>query len=250
MRRSLRERVRKGERLIGVLLRMPAEETVEMASTAGIDFVLIDCEHGPADVTVLRQHIAAAQVNGTPVIVRTGERDDRLALRALDQGAEGLLGPHLDDVTDAHSLVSAAMYPPVGQRGFATYSRAGRFGAVDSQTHRDWYLENTLLLGMIESPLGVANVDEIVGVERLDGIMVGPSDLLVTSTPQDLSVGEAMKKVNATLRRQQKIRLDIVGSREKAEAAFADGAQMVVYNLAAVMMTMMHDLVGGVPTRN
>ena len=153
---SLRARAEAGERLIGVLLRMPGEELVEMAAIAGFDFVLVDCEHGPADVVALRQHLAVAAIHRVPVVVRVGENDSGMILRALDQGAQGILAPHLDSAADARALVSAAHYPPIGTRGFATYSRAGRFGETDAAAHRDWFLANTLVLGMIESPTGVA----------------------------------------------------------------------------------------------
>ena len=220
---SLRARARAGEKLIGALLRMPSEELVEMLAVAAFDFVLIDCEHGPADLVALRQHIALAQVHDVPVIVRVGEGDRDQILRVLDQGAEGILAPHLDTTADAEALVAAAMYPPVGSRGFATYSRAGRFGLVDPADHREWWLENTLVLGMIESPRGVTNVDAIVTVPRLDGIMVGPADLAASSGPDDQPVPQAIAAVHSALARAGSLRMDIVGTRDAASAAFTDG---------------------------
>ena len=166
---SLRARAEAGEHLIGVLLRMPGEELVEMAAVAGFDFVLVDCEHGPADIVALRQHMAVAAVHGVPVVVRVGESDAGMILRALDQGAQGILAPHIDSAPDARALVSAAHYPPIGTRGFATYSRAGRFGQTDAAAHRDWFLANTLVLGMIESPAGVACAREIASGARSAG---------------------------------------------------------------------------------
>lgn len=109
---SLRARALAGDRLLGVLLRMPNEELVEMAAVAGFDFVLIDCEHGPADVGALRHHIAFAAVHAVPVLVRVGEGEHALILRALDQGAEGVVAPHLDTVADAEAYVRAVHYPP------------------------------------------------------------------------------------------------------------------------------------------
>lgn len=239
---SLRARAQAGEKLIGALLRMPSEELVEMLAVAGFDFVLLDCEHGPADLVALRQHIALAQVHGVPVIVRVGEGDRGQILRVLDQGAQGILAPHLDTTADAEGLVSAAMYPPIGSRGFATYSRAGRFGLVDPAEHRDWWLENTLVLGMIESPRGVANVEAIVAVPRLDGIMVGPADLAASSGPDDIPVAEATTRVHSAVADAGSLRMDIVGTRDAADAAFADGADLVVYNLASSLMAHLRTL--------
>jgi 4-hydroxy-2-oxoheptanedioate aldolase len=239
---SLRERANEGEKLIGALLRMPSEELVEMLAVAGFDFVLIDCEHGPSDIVALRQHIAVAAVHGVPVIVRVGEGDRAQILRVLDQGAEGILAPHLDTAADAAALVDASLYPPVGGRGFATYSRAGRFGQVDPAAHRDWWLENTLVLGMIESPLGVANVEGIVATPRLDGIMVGPADLAASSGPEDSPVPDAIAAVHTALATAGSLRLDIVGTRAAADASFAAGADLVVYNLASSLLAHLTDL--------
>lgn len=247
MTASLRQRASAGEKLIGALLRMPAEETVEMLAVAGFDFVLIDCEHGPADIVALRHHIALAAVHDVPVVVRVGEKDRGLVLRVLDQGAQGILAPHLDTAEDAADLVDASLYPPVGSRGFATYSRAGRFGEVAAAAHRDWWLENTLVLGMIESPRGVANVEAIVSTPRLDGIMIGPADLAAASGADDLPVSEAVAVVNGALARSAALRMDIVGTKDAATAAFAHGADLVVYNLASSLMTHLRDLAA--PTR-
>lgn len=239
---SLRARARAGEKLIGALLRMPSEELVEMLAVAEFDFILIDCEHGPADLVALRQHMALAQVHGVPVIVRVGEGDRGQILRVLDQGAEGILAPHLDTAEDAAALVDGAMYPPVGTRGFATYSRSGRFGLVDPADHRDWWLENTLVLGMIESPGGVASVDAIVATSRLDGIMVGPADLAASSGPDDPPAPESIAAVHDALARAGSLRMDIVGTRDAASGALADGADLVVYNLASSLMAHLRGL--------
>jgi 4-hydroxy-2-oxoheptanedioate aldolase len=241
---SLRTRARAGEKLLGALLRMPSEELVEMLAVAEFDFVLIDCEHGPADITSLRNHIALAAVHGVPVIVRVGENDRGQILRVLDQGAEGILAPHLDTGADAAALVDASLYPPVGNRGFATYSRAGRFGETPAAEHLERYLENTLVLGMIESPGGVRNVEAIVGTERLDGIMVGPADLAVSSGSEDPPVAAGIAAVHAELARSGSLRMDIVGTRQAAEASFAAGADLVVYNLASSLMRHLRELAG------
>ncbi len=241
---SLRTRAKRGERLIGALLRMPSEELVEMAAVAGLDFVLIDCEHGPADVIAFRNHIALASLHRVPVVVRVGENDPGQILRVLDQGAEGILAPHLDTAADAARVVDAALYPPVGHRGFATYSRAGRFGEVDPAEHLNRYLEDTLVLGMIESPRGVENAAGIIATPRLDGIMLGPADLAASSGPEDAPVADAIASVNAELARAGSLRMDIVGSREAAEDAFSDGARLVVYNLAHSLMDHLRDLAG------
>ena len=113
-----------------MLLRVPAEELVEMVAISGFDFVLIDCEHGPADLVALRQHIALASLHGVPCWSGSARDEPALVLRVLDHGAAGVVAPHIDTAAGARALVESAHYPPLGQRGFATYCRAGRFGSV------------------------------------------------------------------------------------------------------------------------
>jgi 4-hydroxy-2-oxoheptanedioate aldolase len=243
---SIRERALRGDRLIGALVRIPAEELVEMAAVAGLDFLLIDCEHGPADIVALRHHIALAAVHGVPVLVRVGEGARAQVLRVLDQGAEGIVAPHVESAIEAAEVVDASLYPPAGSRGFATYGRAGRFGETTPQAHKAWCLENTLVFGMIESPRGVAAAGEIIATPRLDGILVGPADLAAASGPDDLPLADAIAVVHAELARAGSLRMDIVGTRDAAERAFAAGADLVVYNLTASLMTHLRDLASAI----
>ena len=84
-----------------MLLRVPAEELVEMAAISGFDFVFIDCEHGPADLVEVRRHIALASLHGVPSLVRVGSDEPGLILRVLDAGRAGVIAPHIDTAAGA-----------------------------------------------------------------------------------------------------------------------------------------------------
>jgi 4-hydroxy-2-oxoheptanedioate aldolase len=239
---GLKNRLRSGERLLGVLIRMPAEELVEMAAVAGFDFVLIDSEHGPADVIALRNHLALAEVHGAGVLVRVGQDAAGTVLRVLDAGAEGIVAPHIDTAEQAKTLVDGAHYPPLGRRGFASYGRTGRFGRVVPDEHRQSALDNTLVFGMIESPLGVTNAAVIFAVPGLDGTMVGPADLRASSTATDPDPGESIRRVHADLAASGGYRMDIVNGADQARRAFDDGAHLVVYNLTHTLMDHLANL--------
>ncbi len=238
-RLELKERLAAGEAVLGLLLRIPSDDMVEMAGWAGFDFVVIDCEHGPADVALLRQHIMAAELHGMQALVRLGTAEPALALRALDQGAAGVLAPHIDSVADAQALVRSAHYPPLGQRGFAAYTRAGDFGTADPDELRQAYLDRALVLGMIEAPSAVEACADIIATPGIDGIMIGPADLKAASGPSDPPPAESMARVNAELKRQGSYRMDIVSAPDGARAAFDDGAQLVVYNLMHATVAML-----------
>ena len=239
---GLKARLAAGEPLLGALLRVPSEELVEMVAVSGFDFVLLDTEHGPADVTELRRHLVLAETHRVPVLVRVGGHEPALVLRVLDAGADGVVAPHIDTPEQAAALVASAHYPPRGQRGFATYGRAGWFGLVDVEEHHRRAAEQTLVIGMIESPAGVAAVSAIAGTPGLDGIMVGTADLRASSTASDPDPGWSLATVHRTLAEVGCARMDIVNGRAQATASFADGAQLVVYNLTATVMSHLADL--------
>lgn len=242
MTASLRGRLRAGEKVYGAIVRLPSEDLVDMLGVAGLDFVLVDCEHGPADVMALRQHIVYAEAHGVAVLVRVGENEPGLVLRALDQGAQGIVVPHVDTAAEAVVAVAAAHYPPRGRRGFATYTRAGGFGTADPREHQLRLAEETLLLTMLESPTAVRNAGEILAVDGVDGYLVGTADLAASSGPEDLSVADALEAVRRAGRDERSLRADIVNDTESAKSALDDGAQLVVYNLAAVLMRTFADL--------
>jgi 4-hydroxy-2-oxoheptanedioate aldolase len=239
---TLRSRLRAGERVAGGLVRMPSEELVEMIAVAGLDFVLIDCEHGPADVVELRRHIAFADAHALPVLVRIGEGEHHLAQRALDQGAQGIVAPHVESTADAEALVRAVHYPPRGARGFATYPRAGRFGTVPAAEHRAAAAESTLVIAMLESPAAIRTAGEIVAVDGIDGWLVGVADLAAARGPDDPSVEELLAAVRRDPAVASAIRADLATSAETAAAAFADGAQLVVHNITHVMVAALRAL--------
>jgi 4-hydroxy-2-oxoheptanedioate aldolase len=238
---SLRDRLEAGHRLLGALLRLGNEELVEMVAVSGFDFVLLDTEHGPSDVTELRRHLVLAETHDVPVLVRVGGHEPAQVLRVLDAGAEGVVAPHVDTAEQAAALVASAHYPPTGARGFATYGRSGRYGLVDPEAHRR-AAARTLVFGMIESPAGVTERAAIVATPGLDGIMVGTADLRTSSGPDDPDPADSLAAVHRTLAEAGSYRMDIVNARPQAAAAFADGASLVVYNLTATVMAHLADL--------
>ena len=238
------QRARAGERLTGGLLRMPAETLVEVAGVAGFDFVVIDCEHGPGDVLPLQQHIAAAEARGLGVLVRVGEGESTLVQRALDSGADGVVVPHVDDAAAAAAVVSAACYPPVGNRGFATYSRAGGYGSRSIPEHLEASARTTLVVPMVETPQACAAAAEIFAVPGVDSVLAGPADLSVamglTGGGAEPAVRELLAGVVAAAEAAGKPMTTIVPDREQAEAA---PRGLIVYNLAHVLLHALRGLV-------
>ncbi|MFI1753400.1 HpcH/HpaI aldolase/citrate lyase family protein [Streptomyces sp. NPDC020571] len=241
-RPSLKRRLAAGERLYGALLRLPSETLVEMAGVAGLDYVVLDCEHGPADMTVLQHHLTAAAAQGVEVLVRVGTAEPALALRCLDLGAAGVVHPHVDSVEDARRAVAADHYPPLGQRGFATYSRAGRFGTATAREHLAAG-EDTLVVVMIETERACAAAREITSTKGVDAVLVGPSDLAADcGFPGQDVIDGLTGSAHRAARAAGRAVMTIVPSTAAARRAEESGAQLILFNMAAVLMDAFRSL--------
>jgi 4-hydroxy-2-oxoheptanedioate aldolase len=249
-RRSLKARLAAGERLYGVLLRLPSETLVEMAGVAGLDYVVIDCEHGPADMTALQHHLTAAAAQDIDVLVRVGTAEPALALRCLDLGAAGIIHPHVDTVRDAREAVASVHYPPLGRRGFATYSRAGRFGTVPAAGHLA-ASRDALVVAMIETERACAAAGDIAATPGVDAVLVGPADLAADCAfPGQDVIGALVGTAHRAAREAGRSVMTIVPGAEAARAAERAGAQLVLYNTAQVLMDTFRSLAGPGPGRS
>lgn len=176
-RPTLAKRIRCGEELAGLLVKMPAAAVVEIAAHVGFDFVVLDTEHGARDAHMLEMHIRAADGVGIPALVRVPRHNGHEMLFALDAGATGIVAPRVIDVSDVEEIVSAAFYPPVGQRGLSLSTRAGRHGLSDVGSHIEAALQETVLVVQIEDAAAVPNAGAIAAHPQVDAVFIGPNDL-------------------------------------------------------------------------
>ena len=242
---SFSDRLRGGEQLLGPLLRMPNETLIELSGYVGLDFVIVDTEHGPSDQIPLGAHLTAASGAGLGTLVRVGHPGE--ILRVLDLGADGIIAPHIGSVEQARELVAAAHYPPRGSRGFATYSRAGRHGLATAAEHLAKATE-TLVIAMIEDGHGVGAAADIAAVDGIDGLFVGPADLAVAlGHPGDLGhpdVVAAIAAVHAAARAAGKTVVAITADAAGARRLLDTGATVIIYNALAALGALFTGLAG------
>ena len=174
--------LRSGQCLRGIFNGLPSPAIVEMCAYAGFDFIVIDNEHGCADLQTTEHMLRAARASGIAPIVRCFEAD---IPRVLDMGASGVQIPMVNTVEQARRLVSKVRYPVPGsaggvaggQRGSAFSTRAAGYGAFGGPAHTALSNEGLVLVVMIETPEAVANAAAIAAVDGVDAVFVGPNDL-------------------------------------------------------------------------
>lgn len=172
---QLRARLAAGEKTVGTFLGTASAVTAEVCAAAGVDWVLLDLEHGAGGEEQVGGIVIAAAAYGVPTVVRA-ESAARIRLgRVLDLGAAGVMLPRQDSAVEVREALRHLRYPPDGDRGVATYNRACRFGLDPEALDR----ANTEVLAVvqIESARAVEHVEEIAALDGVDVLFVGPRDL-------------------------------------------------------------------------
>lgn len=168
--------LKNGETVIGCWLSLGDPLTTEIAGTAGFDWVMIDGEHTPYDISRIRLQLMALEASGSHAAVRVPSGETWILKQVLDAGAQTVLVPMVESADQARRLVQDVRYPPTGQRGVGySGARCSRFGEItDYGTTAD---EQVSLLIQVENRAGIAALDDILAVGGIDGVFIGPADL-------------------------------------------------------------------------
>lgn len=164
-----------GKSQIGFWCSLASNVSVEILAGSGFDWLLLDTEHSPNELPQVFSQLQAMMENDTHPIVRPAWNDMVMIKRFLDAGVQTLLVPTVQSKEEAEAAVSYTRYPPNGVRGYASGSRSSRFGRIDDY-HTKCEAEICVLV-QIETKKGLDNLDEIVAVDGVDGVFIGPGDL-------------------------------------------------------------------------
>ncbi|MBC7599871.1 MAG: 2-dehydro-3-deoxyglucarate aldolase [Polaromonas sp.] len=164
-----------GKKLIGCWSSLSNAITTEVLGVAGFDWILLDGEHSPNDVTTFIPQLMALKDSASAPVVRPSSNNEVEIKRLLDAGFYNFLVPFVESAAEAKRAVAATRYPPMGIRGVSVSQRSNRYGTV-----RDYFKsinDHICVMLQIESRAGVAAAREIAALDGVDCIFVGPSDL-------------------------------------------------------------------------
>ena len=174
---TLREQLRRRERLVGCFQTIAAPESTEAAAAVGLDFVVVDLEHALIGDDTLGSILRAADAAGIAAAVRPPTLDAARIGKLLDAGAKGIVVPHLHSAEQARELVSATRYPPEGVRGAAGSRSSGfwRRTSVAELVGAD--AQHPAVIAMVEDRVGLEHAEAIAAVDGVDALFVGTMDL-------------------------------------------------------------------------
>jgi len=174
---SLKEKLKHGENLYGPFWKTSACALVEILGNVGFDFFIIDMEHGPHSLETVEMLIRAGNISNVAPIVRVPENTENAILKPLDGGASGILVPHVSTKTEAQKVVSASKFYPIGERGIDIYARSANYGIIPKEKYLLEANEKMLVAIQIEGLEGVRGLKDILEVEGIDVVFIGPYDL-------------------------------------------------------------------------
>lgn len=182
---NFRSRLQERERTLGTFLGMGSPMAAEIACSNGVDWVLIDLEHGGGTEDTLGATIVAASAFGVPSLVRV-ESHERIRIgRALDAGAAGIMIPRITSTAEAKEAVNHMSYPPEGDRGVATYNRSAAWGKDVSVLASG---RNAACVIQIETLTALIDVKPIAELPGVDALFIGPLDLsFALGVPRDFT---------------------------------------------------------------
>lgn len=173
---QIRERLASGVPVIGTWNTLASPLATEAMAQGGFDFQIIDLEHGPFELGGVHQQVSACAATGCSPLVRVPTNQDWMVLQALDQGAHGVVVPHIDSVAEARALAEAARYHPHGKRGFTPFSKAGGFSNRFAAKHVA-ASEAVITVAIVESREGLEELDAILEVDGVDVVYFGAYDI-------------------------------------------------------------------------
>ena len=195
----LKKKLENKSNIIGPFMKLPSPAVVEIAALAGFDFVIIDCEHGPLNMLEAENMIRAAHLSNMSAVIRVGENNPNMISRALDIGADAVQIPQISTKEDAINAVKSSKFSPLGERGVCKYVRAAGYSSMDKSEYFKYANENTLVIIHIEGLEGIENLDQILEVEGIDVIFIGPYDLSqslgIPGDVNNIKVEEKMREV-------------------------------------------------------
>lgn len=241
--KKLRAKLADDVPVYGLWVTLESPSITEMAVALGLDWVVIDAEHGHLDFKDILEHIRAAVRSDTVVLVRIAEHSAALIKRVLDIGADGIVVPWVETAEQLEQLVSYAHYPPAGLRGIGA-ERATGWGQCFAQHVREAD-ENVLVVPLIETVTAGKNIEEMCRIDGVDVFFFGPADFSATAGYpgqwEGPGVAELILAAKETIRRHGKHCGVVATSNDNLTGRRAQGFMMLAVGLdSGLLLRSLH----------
>ncbi|MFL2565856.1 MAG: HpcH/HpaI aldolase family protein [Schleiferiaceae bacterium] len=189
---NLKQKLQNNELTLGSWLTINHQSVIEIMGTAGFDWLCIDIEHSAIAINDVVNLVGHIQGNDMQALVRVSENNPVIIKQVMDSGVDGVIIPMVNSLNDAKKAVSSVRYPSFGKRGVGL-SRAQNYG-IGFEEYKQWLENDSVIIVQIEHYLAVEELESILNLSGVDGIIVGPYDLSASmGLPGDFEHPEVIK---------------------------------------------------------
>ncbi|MCU4182663.1 HpcH/HpaI aldolase family protein [Bosea sp. BH3] len=229
---SLADRLAKGDSLVSAWCGLPDPSISAILAQEDFDAVTLDMQHGPITLGEVIRAVPLINAAGKPAVARIPVGEFQNVSRLFDAGVSGVIAPMINTMEDARTFAAYAKYPPLGERSWGSYGGLGASG-LDQNSYLKAANGFSLTFAMIETREAMAILDDILALEGIDAVFVGPSDLSIALSggakidAAAKEVDEAIKHIVARASAVNKPVAFYAGTAERAKQALAMGARFV-----------------------
>lgn len=240
IKNALKTKLARGETVLGIWSIIPSPVVVEILALSGLDFVILDMEHGIFDMATLDGCIRAAESGGAAPLVRIPGMNASAAQWALDLGAHGIVIPQVHHAGDARSVVGMAKYAPLGSRGYNPFTRAA--GYANPPDNRSGKLSNDfgLTCAIVESENALDDIIAICAEPGIDVVYVGVYDLAVAlgcdGNTKHPKIIKALETAVGRIRSAGKVAGMMVSNAQEIATARDLGANFLVFSVDTFLL--------------
>lgn len=237
---TVKEKLKNKGKVSAAWLHLASNVSAEIMANAGFDVLVIDAEHSPVDYQTVLSMCQAIKGTGAIPVARAPWNDLIFMKRLLDCGVMGIHVPYVNTKEEAQEAVLRCKYPPYGIRGIAGSPRAAGFG-MNKGGYLDRANDEIIVMIAIETPEGIDNLPEIMNVEGVDGIFIGPMDLSTSLGKRgqlhSKEVSEAIKRIEDLVLPSDKFLGTVADDFEKAKELYDKGYNYIIMMSDAVDMS-------------
>ena len=226
-----KHRLKAGEKLIGAWAQLCNSMSVEIMARSGFDFLVIDMEHAPGDYLTLLSQLQAIGKYDTMPAVRIHWNDFITIKKILDLGVHCVHVPYVNTALEAEAAVKATRYAPEGIRGIAGSPRACGYG-ISGKDYFEHANRELLVYIALETPESITSLDDILKVDGVDGIFIGPMDLATSmgylGNPQHPAVQSKIREIEEKVLHSGKFLGTVAANYEVAQELYDRGYQYII----------------------
>lgn len=236
----LKQKLASGKPLIGTWAVIPSPVSADVIASSGIDFLIIDSEHGPINFETAQQMVIASESRGVSPVMRVSGVNEGEILKALDIGVHCVQIPNVTTRAEIDAVVRMAKYPPAGNRGFSPFTRAGGYSHENAVKLAGTANENTLIAVHIEGKAAVENIEDFLAVKELDIIFIGLFDISkslgIPGQVNDPSVQQILAELSGKIVKAGKYPGTIATDAAQLERFLAAGLKYITYSVDCEML--------------